>query len=76
MINEKGQCCGRKPLAYKGRRADRQLLCCRCDRSYDLDTKQQRENFAWVRNEAGEFVSAPPKKYSGPAYVMRDVKFP
>ena len=58
MLDDKGRCCGRKPIHYKGRLATRQLFCCRCDRSYDVDTKQQRENFAW-KKEGSEFVRKP-----------------
>lgn len=56
-INEKGQCpeCRRKPLTYKRRRM---LFCARCDREFDMDSGEQRENWAWKRGEAGEFVSA------------------
>lgn len=58
MLDDKGRCCGRKPIHYKGRLATRQLFCCRCNRSYDVDTKQQRENFAWEKEGARVRVQA------------------
>jgi hypothetical protein len=57
-INEKGQCpvCLRKPLRYTGRqrRTERQFFCCKCDRSFNLDTGVQMENFAWKKMEGSE----------------------
>lgn len=49
-INENGKCipCGIKPLKYTGRvSSERQYFCHRCDRSYNLDTGEQRPNWAW-----------------------------
>lgn len=55
MIDEKGRCCGRKPLYYKGhhswRNARRMLFCDRCCREYDPDSHEQRENFHWMLND-------------------------
>lgn len=57
-LDEKGRCCGRKPLVYTGRGiTPRQRFCSRCDRSYDFDTGEQIENWAWRKNDSGEFVS-------------------
>lgn len=43
-LDTKGRCCGKKPRVYK---ADRSLFCCRCHREYDIDTLEQKENWAW-----------------------------
>lgn len=64
MLDAKGRCCGRKPMHYKGgawnspRRP--MLFCCRCDREYDPETHEQRSNFAWEKNEAGEWQGKRP----------------
>jgi len=54
-LDEKGRCCGRKPLHYK--RPSPHYFCCRCDRQYGPDG-QWRPNWAWVgpheRSESGE----------------------
>lgn len=59
MIDEKGRCCGRKPLHYKGGswRYDGppQLFCTRCDRSYNPETKEQQANWAWAKVD-GEWM--------------------
>lgn len=54
-LDEKGRCCGRKPLKYKGFNAARGYFCFRCDRNFDLDTGEQIENYAW-RKIDGEWV--------------------
>lgn len=60
MINEIGQCCGRKPLHYKSGRFTpsnvHHLFCSRCDAAYDPKTKQQMSNWAWEKMESGDFV--------------------
>lgn len=55
-LNEKGQCppCRRKPLTYK---RDGHFFCCRCDRAFSMATGEQIVNWAWYRNEAGEWVN-------------------
>ena len=49
-LDEKGRCCGRKPIKYKGGAWNSpevpQWFCARCCRSYDLRTGQQIENWA------------------------------
>lgn len=60
-LDEKGRCCGRKPMVYKtrtytGRETHR--YCPRCDRAYDLEENEQIENWAWKRGADGEFTSA------------------
>jgi hypothetical protein len=44
-LDEKGRCCGRKPLVYK---RDPHLFCTRCDRAFDPDTGKQIGNWAWM----------------------------
>jgi len=51
ILDEKGRCCGRKPIQYKGGAwnspARPQLFCPRCDRAYHPETEEQIENWAW-----------------------------
>lgn len=51
-LDDKGRCCGRKPLTYKreGRR-----FCDRCNRSYDYYQNFQIDNWAWKRRADGQF---------------------
>lgn len=54
------KCCGRKMLFYKTRMGLRALrdphwFCCGCDKEYTPEG-EQRENWAWQKNESGEFV--------------------
>jgi len=46
QLNEKGQCCGRKPLVYKRKK---KLFCTRCDASFDIETGQQIESFLYKK---------------------------
>ena len=53
-LNEKGQCpaCLIKPIVYKrahGSGHPPQKFCYRCDRSFNLETGEQQENWAWER---------------------------
>ena len=52
-LDEKGRCCGRKPLVYKRPLSS---ICIRCSRAYDPSTNLQIENWAWKR-VGTEFVS-------------------
>jgi len=57
-LDDKGRCCGRKPLLYK--RAWVTLypagwFCVLCDRAYDRDSGIQVENWAWRRTADGQF---------------------
>lgn len=55
-LDEKGRCCGRKPLDYKSRWSTRegpQRYCPRCDRAYDRDTGEQMPNWAFRRSADG-----------------------
>lgn len=58
-IDAKGRCCGRKPLHYKRGHTTTlerpQLFCARCDASYDPETCEQLENWAWKRDANGQF---------------------
>jgi hypothetical protein len=51
QLDEKGRCCGRKPIFYKGGSWASPLeapmyLCTRCDREFGPDGKQ-RDSRAW-----------------------------
>lgn len=50
-LDDKGRCCGRKPIRYM---RDRHLFCPRCDRSYDFDGKQIT-NWAFKLEPDGTF---------------------
>jgi hypothetical protein len=57
-LNEKGQCpvCKRKPLIYK---REKYKFCSRCNRSFDIETGEQMDNWAWrqgVKRDALEEV--------------------
>lgn len=52
-LDDKGRCCGRKPIVYK---RPPSLFCHRCDRSFDPATGTQKENWAFRWTDAG-FVS-------------------
>lgn len=55
-LDEKGRCCGRKPIVYKterGPRYPRGHFCYRCGRSFNLETREQQENWAWKRDGDG-----------------------
>lgn len=59
QLDEKGRCCGRKPMVYRGRQSTAegpQRYCPRCDRSYDLAHNHQIPNWAWKLGPDGEFV--------------------
>jgi hypothetical protein len=63
-LDERGRCCGRKPILYRSNRdhgADMPGIgfhyCTRCDRSYSRGTLMQIADWAWKRNEQGVFVS-------------------
>ena len=60
-LDEKGRCCGRKPIPYKGRYETAHKFCCRCDRAFDYQTGEQIPNWAWMKDTNGEWVKTPPK---------------
>ena len=50
-LDEKGRCCGKKPLVYKSRNSTAegpQRYCPRCDRAYDLNENEQISNWAYT----------------------------
>lgn len=56
VLDDKGRCCGRKPIVYKGgswRSPAPQRFCCRCDRSYGLNDPNQIPNWAYEATEGG-----------------------
>lgn len=60
ILDDKGRCCGRKPMVYKSRThtgTDPHRYCPRCDRAYDLEGNRQIPNWAWRRLPDGSFVS-------------------
>lgn len=70
-IDDKGRCCGRKPIHYKGGAWNSphrpMLFCCRCDREYDPVTLEQQENWAWRRGSNGVWVCTTKKAMRTPA---------
>ena len=61
-LDEKGRCCGRKPIHYQSSRDNfpghlprPTKFCDRCDRTYDPETGDQVENWAWKQDEMGTF---------------------
>ena len=49
-LDDAGRCCGRKPIVYK---REHFLYCHRCNAAYDLSTKHQKANWAWLAVEGG-----------------------
>ena len=50
QLDEKGRCCGRKPIVYKGQHSTPegpQRYCPRCDRAYHLEENWQISNWAY-----------------------------
>lgn len=68
-LDEKGRCCGRKPIKYKGGSWRSPLypmyFCTRCDRAYSVDSLKQIENWAWKRTEDGEFINTVARFFGG-----------
>lgn len=57
-LDEKGRCCGRKPLVYRSPMwvsGGPQRYCPRCDSAYGLDDDEQIANWAWKRSSTGEW---------------------
>lgn len=55
-LDDKGRCCSRKPMVYKGRYTTStgpHRYCPRCDRAYDLHENEQIENWAWKKIGSG-----------------------
>lgn len=57
-LDEKGRCCGRKPLEYRSREPgfpDGHKFCPRCDRAFDREDGSQLPNWAWRLQLDGTF---------------------
>ena len=57
-LDDKGRCCGRKPLVYKRSRGWDQRpgpyrFCTICDRAYEFDRPEQIANWAYEACEGG-----------------------
>lgn len=50
FLDEKGRCCGRKPLTYK---REGKLFCCRCNAAFHIKTGVQIENWAYEAQGIG-----------------------
>lgn len=51
-LDDKGRCCGRKPLMYK---RENHRFCDRCSRAYHRYQDFQIDNWAWKRCADGQF---------------------
>ena len=69
VLAENGQCCGRKPLAYK--RPVPHLYCARCNAEFNPETGRQQANWAWV-SDGDAFVAAHPT--SDYAHIGQEVQ--
>lgn len=56
-LDDKGRCCGRKPIRYRG--ANAHHFCDRCERAFSVLTSEQIENLAWKFAD-GAFVRKAP----------------
>jgi hypothetical protein len=56
-LDDKGRCCGRKPMKYVGKYTlgGPHRFCPRCDRAYSLAATDQIENWAWAEIAPGVF---------------------
>jgi hypothetical protein len=59
-LNERGQCCGRKPIHYKGGSycsppGSPMKFCTVCSREYSVETGEQKENWAYRADGPGYF---------------------
>lgn len=58
-LDEKGRCCGCKPIHYKGgswRSPNHPMkFCSRCCREFDPEGGEQRENWAWKLDPNNEW---------------------
>ena len=51
-LDDKGRCCGRKPMVYRGKHTTADgphRFCPRCDRAYSLEDNEQIPNWAYAR---------------------------
>jgi hypothetical protein len=56
-LDERGRCCGRKPVPYK---RPARLFCSRCCRQYAPTTGLQEPNWAWLSDGTNGFRSRYP----------------
>ena len=49
-LDDKGRCCGRKPIVYK-RKAE--YYCARCHRVFDIDSGEQIQSWAYLATDGG-----------------------
>lgn len=59
-LDEKGRCCGRKPIFYKGGSwrsppGSPMHFCCGCQREFGPDG-EHRPNWAWMKDSNGQLV--------------------
>ena len=52
QVDEKGRCCGRKPIPY---RRPPTLFCPRCDACFDPRTGKQIQNWAYLKIDESTF---------------------
>jgi hypothetical protein len=57
-LDDRGRCCGRKPLVYK--RPKHQFFCARCDAHFDPSTGIQIEGWAYPKVDGGFVRRFPP----------------
>lgn len=62
-LDERGRCCGRKPIEY---RREPHKFCPRCDRAFDSVTGEQIGNWAYTRDADGTFTPKYPKPPEAP----------
>lgn len=62
QLDEKGRCCGRKPLPYK---RPPLLFCFRCDAAFDVETGGQIENWAYKKTQDGFMPAYPNQQKQG-----------
>ena len=61
-LDEKGRCCGRKPLTYKSGRVTADgphKFCPRCNRAFNLQTGEWQANWAWRKPDEPATKSQP-----------------
>lgn len=51
-LDERGRCCGRKPITYK---RPHHFYCCRCDASFDPVDGKQVPNWAYYKVDDERF---------------------
>jgi hypothetical protein len=58
-LDEKGRCCGRKSMVYRGKNtteAGPHRFCGRCNAAYDLEENEQISNWAYKKTASGKFI--------------------